>query len=63
MRLALMVGAGLLLTQAAWGQGTVTVPAAGPAVPAITPVQPANPLQPVITPPPVASVQPGVLSA
>jgi soluble lytic murein transglycosylase len=60
MRLALTVGLGLLLTQAAWGQG---VPAAGPAVPAIAPVQPDNPLQPALTPAPVPSVQPAVLSA
>lgn len=72
MRLALTVGLGLLLTQAAWAQGaqsesaqdqSVSVPAAGPAAPAITPVQPANPLQPVLTPPPRPSVQPSVLSA
>jgi hypothetical protein len=72
MRLGWTVGLGLLLTQAAWAQNapaqqlssqSVTVPAASPAVPAIAPVQPANPLQPVITPPPTASVQPNVLSA
>lgn len=67
MRLALTVGLGLLLTQAAWGQsapdGGLSVPAANPAMPGITPVQPANPLQPVLTPTPAASVQPSVLSA
>jgi soluble lytic murein transglycosylase-like protein len=67
MRLALSVGLGLLLTQAAWGQSAsgqgVTVPAERSAVPAITPVQPANPLQPVITPPPAVPVQATVLSA
>src|SRR6201996_9630170 len=72
MRLALSVGLGLLLTQAAWvgaawgqsasGQG-VTVPAERSAVPAIAPVQPDNPLKPVITPAPAISVQPAVLSA
>src|ERR1700761_5193076 len=72
MRLALSVGLGLLLTQAAWvgaawgqsasGQG-VTVPAERSAVPAIAPVQPDNPLRPVITPTPAISVQPTVLSA
>ena len=36
MRLGLTVGLGLLLTQAAWGQ-SLTVPAAGPAAPAIAP--------------------------
>jgi soluble lytic murein transglycosylase len=69
MRLALTMGLGLLLTQAAWGapsqssSQSVTVPAASSAVPAIAPVQPANPLQPVLTPPPAASVQAMVLSA
>jgi soluble lytic murein transglycosylase len=67
MRLALSVGLGLLLTQAAWGQSAsgqgVTVPAERSAVPAIAPVQPDNPLKPVVTPPPAVSVQATVLSA
>ncbi|HXL70796.1 MAG TPA: lytic transglycosylase domain-containing protein [Rhizomicrobium sp.] len=67
MRLALSVGLGLLLTQAAWGQSAsgqgVTVPAERSAVPAIAPVQPNNPLQPVLTPPAAVSVQATVLSA
>ncbi|HEX4370906.1 MAG TPA: lytic transglycosylase domain-containing protein [Rhizomicrobium sp.] len=68
MRLALTMGLGLLLTQAAWGapsQGNqnVSVPAASPSVPAIAPVQPENPLQPALTPPPAVSVQATVLSA
>jgi soluble lytic murein transglycosylase len=67
MRLALSVGLGLLLTQAAWGQSAsgqgVTVPAERSAVPAIAPVQPDNPLKPVVTPAPAISVQAVILSA
>jgi soluble lytic murein transglycosylase-like protein len=64
MRLALTVGLGLLLTQAALGQNAFAQSAPlPPALPAIAPVQPTNPLQPVIAPPPAVSVQPSVLSA
>lgn len=67
MRLALTVGLGLLMTQAAWGQSasgqSVSVPADNPAVPVIAPVQPANPREPVRTPLPVVSAKPEVLSA
>ena len=66
MRIALTLGFTLSLAQAALAQSaqdSVALPAGADRAPAIAPVQPANPLRSVVTPPPVESVQPKVLSA